>query len=1290
MATRRRRAPEAQLERPPSRSEWEQLLHLQQTVTRTLAEAPAPAEGVQGALHAICQTESWDCGELWRSDPAGSVMRRFACWSVPGVPAAERFVELSGSHAFLPGEGLIGAVWQSGEPLWIPDAAKDPRAAHRILPEETGLRGALLCPLVVGGRTEGVLAFACCSIRPPDARLLQALNAIATQLGLYLRRMDSEARLRDSEARFRSLTELSSDWFWEQDDQYRFTRLEGRNVTGGGQKMGDEMLGRRCWDREDLEVEGGWPAYRERLEARTTFHDLLMWRRTPEGTMRYVRISGEPVFDAGGRFIGYCGVGRDVTAQKAAEESLRESEERFRRTFELAGSGLAHVSLDRRLLRVNRKLCEILGYPENELIGRSILELSHPDDATPTAADRERLYRGEIDSLRVEKRYVRKDGSIVWATLTLALERDAQGNPAYEISVYDDFTVRQAAEAIMRESEERFRRTFELAAVGVAHIGLDRRFQRVNRRFCEILGYPEAELIGRTGREFSHPEDSDHMNAQRPRLYAGEIEAARGEKRYLRRDGSVVWVAYTLAIERDASGAPQYEIAVYDDISSRKAAETALRDSEARFRSLTELSSDWYWELDTEYRFSRLEGRNVAGGDRRLRERLMGRRRWESDLAIEGGWEAHRALLEARKPFHDVLMWRTMPEGKLRSMSVSGEPVFTADGHFAGYRGVGRDVTPEKRAEHLLRLEHQVARALSEADDAASGLRAVMRAVCRSEGWACARYFSLDDARDALVFQHAWSADEPVAQQLLAGSAGLACRRGEGLAGLAWQKGDPVWSSDVAETPGLRAGFAFPVRSESRVIGVLAFSGVEPREPDARLRQATQVIGAQAGHFLRRMRAEENMRRFRLGLDSSADMILLIDAASMRFIDVNSTACSLLGYSREELLAMGPHDVMPATRDELASAYEALIAAPAVVGTTTGEYVCKGGARRPFESTRRVLRSGGGPIVVVISRDIRERIAAEEALRESEARFRALTEMSSDFFWETDAEHRLTDMVYGRGSSFGELDQGMGKAAWDLPSSHPDEAGWAALRARVEAHEPFRDFEFGRPRRDGGVRYFCVSGEPRFAADGRFLGYRGVGRDVTDLARARERIASLAYQDPLTGLANRTSLAPALEQAVERTRRRGNRLAGLFMDLDGFKEINDQHGHDAGDRLLAEVAVRVRAALRSSDPVARLGGDEFFVVLEDLQSTTPAERVAAKLLEAVKQPYDIGGGTAVQVSASIGVSVFPDDAGDAPTLMKHADTAMYEAKQAGKNAYRFFVADPAANDGRSGTQGQAL
>jgi len=776
------------------------------------------------------------------------------------------------------------------------------------------------------------------------------------------------------------------------------------------------------------------------------------------------------------------------------------------------------------------------------------------------------------------------------------------------------------------------------------------------------------------------------MNQQRPRLYAGEIEAARGEKRYLRKDGSVVWVAYTLALERDAAGNPRHEIAVYDDVSARKAAETALRDSEARFRSLTELSSDWFWEQDADYRFTRLEGRYSGA-------KPLGSRCWEQDLEVEGGWDAYRALLEARRPFQDVLMWRRLPDGRMRYVSISGEPVFDAEGRFAGYRGVGSDVTERKRAEQLLQLEHQVARALSEADDLAGGLRAVMRAVCRTEGWACGRYFGIDGTRDTLNFEHAWAVEDAAVGQFVAGSAGLSYRRGQGLIGLTWESGEPVWSSDIPSDPrslakplaagaGIRGSFAFPVKSEGKVIGVLSFSSLEPRDPDERLRQATEVIGAEVGQFLRRMRAEENMRRFRLGMDSSADMILLIDVATLRFIDVNSTACSLLGYSREELLAMGPQDVLPVSREELARAYEALVAAPDTVGSIHSHYLCKDGSHLPFEATRRVAQSAGRPIVVAISRDIRERIAAEEALRESEARFRALTEMSSDFYWETDARHVLTDMTYGRGA-VGSLDDALGRAAWDIPSTHPDEAGWAAMRRKVDEHQPFRDFEFGRPRREGGVRYFSVSGEPRFATDGHFLGYRGVGRDITEVVLARERIASLAYHDPLTGLANRTSLAPALEQAVERTRRRGSRLAGVFLDLDGFKQINDLHGHDAGDRLLVEAAQRLRAALRASDPVARLGGDEFFVVLEDLQNNAPAERVAKKLLAALLEPYDLGGGQQARISASIGISVFPDDAGDAATLMKHADAAMYAAKQAGKNAYRFFIAGAAANDLRA-------
>jgi diguanylate cyclase (GGDEF)-like protein len=128
----------------------------------------------------------------------------------------------------------------------------------------------------------------------------------------------------------------------------------------------------------------------------------------------------------------------------------------------------------------------------------------------------------------------------------------------------------------------------------------------------------------------------------------------------------------------------------------------------------------------------------------------------------------------------------------------------------------------------------------------------------------------------------------------------------------------------------------------------------------------------------------------------------------------------------------------------------------------------------------------------------------------------------------------------------------------------------------------------------------------------------------------------------------------------------------MFLDLDGFKQINDAHGHAAGDRFLVEVARRLRASLRASDFVARLGGDEFFLVLEDVSEVSQLDSVAKKLLAEILKPFEAGAGAHVSVSTSIGISVFPGDAADAAQLMRNADLAMYQAKQAGKNAFRYL------------------
>lgn len=323
-----------------------------------------------------------------------------------------------------------------------------------------------------------------------------------------------------------------------------------------------------------------------------------------------------------------------------------------------------------------------------------------------------------------------------------------------------------------------------------------------------------------------------------------------------------------------------------------------------------------------------------------------------------------------------------------------------------------------------------------------------------------------------------------------------------------------------------------------------------------------------------------------------------------------------------------------------------------------------------LEITGRPLPSGG---FVTLYSDVTERARAESALRDSEERFRSLTALSSDWFWEQDAQGRFTRLegrhVFGDEGAFAEE---LGRT-WSELGFEADE-GWAHAARCIGDGLAFRELVMRRRLPDGSLRYVRVSGEPLRRADGSLAGYRGVGRDVTAQREAEERVQYLATRDALTGLPNRDWFHQLLSVELKAARRYGRQIAVLFIDLDRFKLINDSLGHGAGDALLREIGARLTRCLRASDVVARLGGDEFVVLLGEARTRELTTVVVRKLLAALQEPVELGT-QSCRISASIGISMFPDDGADEQTLMRHADSAMYVAKEQGKSGYCFFTSE---------------
>ena len=293
-----------------------------------------------------------------------------------------------------------------------------------------------------------------------------------------------------------------------------------------------------------------------------------------------------------------------------------------------------------------------------------------------------------------------------------------------------------------------------------------------------------------------------------------------------------------------------------------------LRELAERFQCHLELSSEWYWEQDENYRFTRVQGAGFDKTGIELRQ-YLGSRLWDHGALPAGEnttWETQQSVLESRLAFADFVYKCVDAQGGQHFICISGQPVFEGL-RFKGYRGIGKDISAAVRAEQLLRLEHVVARSLSEAESASAALKAVIRAICETQSWECGRYFGWDEKTAALIFREFWHVSDASLDVFITKSRELTYVPGAGLVGRVLQTGLPLWITDLAKDPGTKAGiardagmhgtFLFPIVFEGRPIGVMVFHSREVRDPENRLLQAVRVIGGQIGQFVQRKQAEE-------------------------------------------------------------------------------------------------------------------------------------------------------------------------------------------------------------------------------------------------------------------------------------------------------------------------------------------------------------------------------------------------------------------------------------------------
>jgi len=953
---------------------------------------------------------------------------------------------------------------------------------------------------------------------------------------------------------------------------------------------------------------------------------------------------------------------QEIAVQQHAvlSASVSRAEARLKVALESTDEGMLMVARDGSVLATNARFLELWRVPQEladagqdaPLLAHVLDQLVDPEHFL---AQVRRLYNSN-DEARDTLQF--KDGR-VFARYTRAL---SIGSDQGRIWCFKDITVQSKSDAALIASHKLLQIIIDTAPVRIFWKDLDLRYLGCNPLFARDAGLStSADLIGKDDYQMTWADQADLYRMDDRAVMESGIAKLAYEEPQTTPDGHEIWLRTSKVPLRGADNQVIGILGVYEDISERKQLADALRQREKYQRALLDTFPFMVWLKDEQSRFLAVNQAFAVGFGWPSAQSLIGR----SDVDISppdlaAAYQADdRAVLDSGQSKNVEELIEIA--GRRVWFETYKSPV-SIDDRIIGTVGFARDISNRKRTELNLNMAVEVAQMLFWEFDLLSGRLIYDQSMLPILGL---------EVEDTLVSLPSWMERvHPDDQAAFTASFELAM-----------QPGDPIFDCEYRMSD--RAGRYQWLHTRGRVIQRGA-------EGQPALAVGTSINITSRKQIEAAMRVSEERSRnlaslLRLMCDNVPDMIWAKDLEN-RYLFANKAVCEQLLNAGDTAEPVGKNDMFFAQRErdshaenpqwhtfgELCQDTDAITlerGLPSVFeefGNIKGELLILDVHKAPFLDEQGVVIGTVGS-----ARDITGRKQAEDKLHLAASVFdharegiiitgadASIIEVNEAFSQITGYSH---DEVLGRNPSI--LNSGSQSKAFY-------EAMWRDL-----AEQGYWTGELWNRRRNGEPYAVLQTISAIRDDQGRIRQYVALFSDITALKEHEQQLEHIAHYDALTQLPNRVLLADRLHQAMVRAKRHGQPLAVVYLDLDGFKAVNDRYGHETGDLLLMGLAARMKHSLREGDTLARLGGDEFVVVLLELADIEASEAMLTRLLEAAAQPVQLGEDT-LQVSASVGVTFYPQTEDvDADQLLRQADQAMYQAKLAGKNRYHVFDAD---------------